>query len=418
MVGSVTVPPNQTASLAMVRAFYPAADILASTVRVLKSPREHYLKMVDGDPVMWIRYHAVDISNLLGDAGPNRAAWRKPLSEKLLKPILWLDGLVQCVIYDLAAQEGAAKGWTQKQINRKARFVTDHVNNSTNPVYRSGMQQAAAKSAPYRFVTWFKSAANRNLNTIIQGVQDGVKGKKGAWPQMARIIAAFVGMIAILTAVGTGRQWLTSGGKRKPTAGGLALDALENAAGNFYGVGDAMSGLRSMASRGTSYGYSPRANPLEQFTTESLKAAFEFGDALGNAVEGNQYKSGAHRGEGRAFRGLLRALEHTYRASAYGAGLPLAPLTYGKGIYGFATDAGPQPKGSAGLRFGGFGGLGTSRPPWDTAKPLAAGFGGFTPPSLPAFGKRFRRRPRLTKKRAKRKLGQWANPPWMIGKGA
>ena len=327
---------NQGASLPMFGVYLKPSS-MAAGFKAFAHPAESVKKMLANSDAIWLRYHASNVRELL--SGPEQSAqslWRGKFRRVSESAIVGADELTEAFLFE--ACEAETGGDLQKAA-RLAEWITDHANQTTNPVYSAGFGREASRQPAYKLVSMFMNAPNRTLNMAVQAAHAVAANPRDpkALAHAAKVAACIAGSMAILTAIGAGTAYLRSGGREKPTAGSLALDMVGNTLGNAYFVGQAFDAFQEHLMKHRSLEL--RQNVAERTTTESLKAVVGLMDAVGQAVQDERYKGGPERGKRRAGDTVLRALESAYRATGMISGLPQAPLSYGKGIWRFTHPA-------------------------------------------------------------------------------
>jgi hypothetical protein len=329
---------NQGASLPMFGVYLKPSS-MAAGFKAAAHPLESVKEMMANSDAIWLRYNASNVRELL--SGPEQSAqslWRGKFRRASESAIVGADQWTEAFLWEACKAE---TGGDLQKAARLAEWITDHANQTTNPVYSSGFGREASRQPAYKLVSMFMNAPNRTWNMGVQAYHAVVANPRDpkALAHGAKVAAGIAGSMALLTAIRAGTAYFRSGGRETPTGGSLALDTVGNTLGNAYFVGQAFDAFQEHLLKHRSLDL--RQNVAERTTTESLKAVVGLMDAVGQAVEDERYKGGPERGKRRAGDTVLRALESAYRAAGMMSGLPQAPLSYGKGIWRFTHPAAP-----------------------------------------------------------------------------
>ena len=314
----------------------------------LSHRKESLEELMEASPIAWLRLHYYGGTDALL-SGPSatieRQYGKKTLGERSLVLVRMGDALGVGALWEAAKAWGAEHGITDPEVLE--RLWEDLLNEegagpTTSETYQSLLATEARRSVLARMATFFGNFRNRIVNKIWKRVVDVRDNPKDgeAWKRLWRaLLVILLGTTVPMVGVTAGYRWVSSGGKQRPTGMGLALDAIENSAGNVYVLGDAFYSGRRILEKGSVYGADVRRNPIQQVMTSWLQGAGGVYLGVDQAISGERFKAGARKGDRKAPRTLGRAASSLLEAAAYSLGLPTAPLAYWRSALRFTEGA-------------------------------------------------------------------------------
>jgi len=310
----------------------------------LSHRKESVEELKEASPIAWLRLHYYGGTDSLL-SGPSatieRQYGKKTLGERSLVLVRMGDTVGVGALWEACKAWGAKNGVTDHET--LGRLWEDLLNEegagpTTSETYQSLLATEARRSVLARMATFFGNFRNRIVNKIWRRVIDvrNDPGNPETWKKLFRALVAYLlWTTATMVGIGAGYRWFSSGGKKLPTGGSLALDAIENTAGNVYMLGDAFYAGRRVLEKGTVYGAEARKNPLEQVVTSWIQGAGGVYLGVDQAISGERFKAGARKGRRKAPRTLGRAAGRLAEAVGYTLGLPTAPVAYWRSILRF-----------------------------------------------------------------------------------
>ena len=331
--------------------------------------------------------------------GGYSAKWGRRIIEKAVGKsgwlMTWMDEKTQIGTFLGYEEQLAAAGLRgdalEKEAARQTYIAAITLDSPVSPGARSGVSRAARRNQLIRALTPYQEGANQALN---QAMRDYAHGKRtGNW----KYFAYTIGLLVTFAAAYEGQKkllfWRRTGKEEPMSLGGAAKSMTGTLAQNVYGGG----ALADLLMAKNSYQADLRGPPV-------VSAIENIGKGLVGLRTAAEKKNGEQ---------AIQGFERLLKGSAWVFGLnPSEGLYIAR--YLRQSGKGPQPKSSVG-GMGRAGGKALfASPPWASTQfpQFPARFGARAQARVQARAQR-KRGFGLTRNKPKRKLSQWANPPWM-----